>query len=232
MKKIAIIFMMLITISLSSCGDKAERQIIRDEPATEIKEALNLSLVEQGKNLNKDLDHNLAYTNVQIAEETKSSLFYQTIDLDEYMTERFKQINLNVLFFNGNFPSSDADSFIQEMNHADYGLSKEKIGYDFKITENISNTLFGKLALSTVLTLPADYVKKENDAAKLVVMYLPTYCTYNDGTQDWTKVFLFVPVYYAFAYESTVATYTEDVKQYKIELDDKGLLPSKNNEKL
>ena len=56
-------------------------------------------------------------------------------------------------------------------------------------------------------------------------MYLPTYCTYNDGTQDYTKVFLMVPVYYAFTYEASVKDYTKGIKNYQVVLEN-GLLPN------
>ena len=226
MKKFLMALPIFMLILLSSCGTKDKREVIRDYPLTSIKEDLKLDLVQNGKNLNKDLDKSKAHSNVQIAENAKDTLFYQTINLDEYMNERFKQVNLRVLYFNDQIPSTDVASFLTEMNHKDYGLSEEKIGYTFNTVENYSNVLFGKISFSYALKLPSDFEKKENDSATLVVTYLPTYCTYNDGKQDSTKVFIFVPVFYAFTYESSVEEYIKEITEFKVEVNDKGLLPS------
>lgn len=218
------IFMMIVV--LSGCGSKAKREIIRDYPLAAIRESLNLDLVQNGKSLNKDLDKSKAFSDVQIAEDAKSTLFYQTVSLDEYMNNHFKQVNLKILYFNDQIPSSDATSFLTEMNHKEYGITEEGLGYTFKIEEGFSKALFGNLSLSYGLYLPKDYELKENDQATLVIAYLPTYCTYNDGKEDYTKVFIFVPVYYAFTYASSVGDYTENLKKFDVEVNDKGLLPS------
>lgn len=213
-------------IGLSSCGTKAKREVIRDYPQKALAEALNLNQVQNGKSLHKDLDKSKAYSDVLIAENPKDTLFYQTIELDEYMNDRFKQINLKILYFNDQIPSTDAASFMTEMNHKEYGITEDFIGHTFKSTEGYSETLFGKLSLAYGVKLPKEYSSKEEDKATLVVAYLPTYCIYNDGTQDYTKVFIFVPVYYAFTYESSVKEYTEGIKHQTITLTDKNLLPS------
>lgn len=228
MKRIAMVLSIFMTVCLCSCSSKATRETLRDNPSTELREALNLDAVQNGVSLNSNLDKSKAYTDVKIAANPEESVFYQTIDLNEYMDQLFKQINLKICFFNGKIPASDVTSFIQEMNHKDYGITEEKVGISFAKTDNITGVLFERLSISYGITLPKDFEKKENDPAKLVVAYLPTYCTYNDGTQDYTKVFIFVPVYYAFVYESTIEDYTKDMKKYQLELTEDGLLPSQS----
>lgn len=230
MKKLAMILSIFMVIVLCSCSNKATREVIRDNPSNEIKTALSLDAVLNGNSLNQNLDTSKAFSDVKIATDAKNTIFYQTIDLDEYMNDRFKQIQLKVLYFNGRIPSDDADAFLKEMNHSEYGLTEDKLGVSFTKTENMSSDLFGKISLKYTLSLPKDFSVKENDAAKLVVAYLPTYCVYNDGSQDFTRVFLLVPIYYAFTYASSLDSYTSGLKNYQLELTEDGLLPSQSAE--
>ncbi|MDE7264347.1 MAG: hypothetical protein K2N64_06775 [Anaeroplasmataceae bacterium] len=230
MKKIAMVLSIFMIVCLCSCASKPSREILRDNPSTEIREALHLDDVQNGVSLNSSLDKSKEYADVKIATNPSESLFYQTIDLDEYMGQRFKQINLKICFFNGRIPTSDVTAFMQEMNHTEYGITEEKVGFSFEKTESITGLLFEKLSISYGISLPKGYEKKDNDPAKLVVAYLPTYCTYNDGTQDCTKVFIFVPVYYAFVYSSTLNDYTKGMKNYPLVMTEEGLLPSQSSE--
>ncbi|MCM1130371.1 MAG: hypothetical protein NC310_00685 [Roseburia sp.] len=230
MKKIAMISSIFMIIILCSCGNKAKREVVRDNPDTSIKEALLLDDVANGVSLNANLDRTKEFVDVKLLKDAKASVFYQTIDLDEYMNNRLKQIDVKILFFNGKTPSNDATSFLKEMNDKDYGITEAMLGLNFKKEEKISDVFFGKLSIKQSLAIPKDYIVKENDPTKLVVAYLPTYCTYNDGTQDYTKVYIFVPIYYAFTYASSVNSYTSGMKNYTITLTEEGTLPSQSAE--
>ena len=222
MKKITCLITVLILILLTSCsGGGSERTYIHDDPEASLKEALALDSVQNGKVINTVTDKNMAYVEVFVAENASETLFYQTIDLDDYLDERFKQINLHILYFNGGIPTSDADAFINTMNAEENGLAS-KVGKTFN---QKGVTLFNELAISKNTNLPENYEVVENDPTKLVVVYLPTYCVYSDGSQIYTRVFIMVPVYYAFTYASGVDEYVNGIKQYQIELID-GLLPS------
>lgn len=226
MKKLSFVFLLVLMLILTGCNNGGStRSVVRDNPSTLIMEDLSLKKVQEGKSLNASLDKSGSYSDVMLAETPKDSLFYQTIDMDDYLTDRFKELYLRVLYFNGNIPTDDANSFINEMNNSTYGVNKDKLGYDFVVQEHTSETLFEHLSLSYRVNLPDGFEKKEDEAAKLVVVYLPTYCTYNDGTQDYTKVFLIVPVYYAFTYEASVKDYTKGIKNYQVVLEN-GLLPN------
>lgn len=210
---------------LASCGKKTERPVIVDNPTEEISTALNLENVKNGKSINDKLNEKSAYYDVKLANDISSSLFYQTIELDAYLENRLKEINLKVLLFN----EIDSTPFLSEMNNQEYGIKEEKVGVSFK-KDNFSGSLYGSLSVSKSISIPEGYSKKENDSAQLVVVYLPTFCTYNDGSQNYIKSYIFVPVYYAYAYSSTVDDYTGSVKNFKVELTENKLLPSKTSE--
>lgn len=223
MKKLSFVFVIFMLIFLVGCsGGESSRTIIVDEPATEINEALKLDSVKNGVVLNSSVDKTIAYSQVYISSDAKSSLFYDVIELDDYLNDRFKSLSVKVLFFNSNIPADDALSFIDVMNNEEYGLSESRVGHQFS-SNGVS--LFGKLSLSQQANLPEEYEVKDNDPTNLVVVYLPTYCIYSDGNQIFTKVFLMIPVYYAYTYASEVNNYTSGLKKYQIELVD-GVLPS------
>lgn len=226
MKKLLMVLSIFMVIWLCSCSSGEKREIIRDNPENSIKEALNLEAISGGKSLNKDLDKSKAYYDVFVSEDISSSVFYQTIDLDQYLDERFKQININALFFTGKVPTTDVQGFLGELNNKDYGLNETNVGISFKKEDKVSSTLFNNLSLKYSVVLPENYSVKDNDKTKLVVAYVPTYCIYNDGKEDYTKVYMFVPIYYAFTYESEVANYTNNLFNYQLTLTDSGLLPS------
>ncbi|MDE6661001.1 MAG: hypothetical protein K2J93_04215 [Anaeroplasmataceae bacterium] len=230
MKKLAMVLSIFMVIALCSCSNKAKREIVRDNPAAEIKEALKLDDVSNGVSLNSDLDRTKAFSDVKVASDLKASVFYQVIDLDEHMNSRLKQVDIKVLYFNGKAPSNDVADFLKELNNKDYGLTEEKVGISFNKTEKMSDVLFGKLSLKHSIAIPTDYAFKENDPSKLVVAYVPTYGIYNDGSQDYTRVFIFVPIYYAFTYSSSLSSYTEGMKQYDVTLTEDGVLPSQSVE--
>lgn len=230
MKKIAMVLSIFMVIILCSCGNKAKREVVRDNPEASIKEALLLDDVANGVSLNTNLDRTKAFADVKLASNAKATVFYQTIALDEYINNRLKQVDVKILYFNGKTPSADVSSFLKEMNDQDYGITESKLGLEFKKEEKISDVFFGKLSFKHSLAIPKDYKVKENDPAKLVVAYLPTYCTYNDGTQDYTKVYILVPIYYAFTYDSSISNYTNGMKNYTLTLTEDELLPSQSVE--
>lgn len=227
MKKISYIFILLITVlGFTSCfGGQTQRVIVRDNPTAEITELLKLNDVKAGASLNPTVDKTIAYTDVVIANDAKSTLVYDVIDMDEYLSTSLKSVAVNVLYFNGSIPGNDATLFMTVMNDSNNGLTSSRLNYNFNVLENYSKTLFGELAISHNVDIPAEYKVKNNDPSKLVVAYLPTYCIYNDGTQDYTKVFLLVPVFYALAYESNLDTFIDGLTYFKVTLDDAGLLP-------
>lgn len=233
MKKFAMGIAIFMLIGLCSCSSGSKRSVIRDNPSDAMIEELRLNDVQNGKSLNTGLDRSKEYYDILVAEDTKSSLFYQTIDLDEYVSNRLKQIDLKVLYFNADIPTNDVVGFLKEMNSAEYGLNSTKLGIQFNEKENVSAALFTKLAITCSVKLPKDFEVKENDSIQLVVAYLPVYCIYNDGTQEYTKVFLVVPVYYAFTYQSTLSDYTSSMKEVQLNLvkpnekEEVYLLPSK-----
>lgn len=230
MKRLYMVLSIFMLICLCSCGGDAKHETIRDNPSTEIWQALDLTLVEEGASINKDLDRSGSYVDVRIATDTKASAFYQVIDLEEQINDRFYQVIVKPLYFNGSIPVDDVNLFLTEMNHEAYGLSSTNVKVDFKMNEvegvKYSDTLYKNISLAYTLSLPSGYTSTETDPAKLVVAYLPTYCTYNDGKEDLTKVFVLVPIYYAFVTKNTVADYTAGLKEYTIELTEQGLLPS------
>lgn len=219
MKKFLCILAIIGIITLSSCSKKAAREVIIDNPADEVAEALALNDVKNGTSLNPDLDKKGAYADVKISNEVKNSLFYQTVDLDSYLEEknRLKDIYINEIAFSNRIPYSDVQEFFKVMNHEEYGLTEEKLGVEFKEEEGISTSLVKdhKLSHQIATNVPDGYEKKDGDASKLVVIYLPVYCVYDDGTQPYTNIFIMVPVYFAYAYESTVANYTYGIKNYQ-----------------
>ncbi len=222
MKKIFYLLCFTFVILAAGCSSKQEVQVIVDNPTEEINTALSLNDVKNGKSINTALKTDGAYHDVKVASNISSSLFYQTIALDDYVEERLKNVNLKVLLFN----NIDSSSFISELNNETYGLKEEQLGVSLK-KDSYSGSLCGSLSVSKTLDIPNDYQKKDNDPTQLVVMYLPVYCIYNDGSTTYTKSFMFVPVYYAFTYQSQVSDYTSGVKNYKIELNENNLLPSK-----
>lgn len=226
MKKFLMVLSIFMVIGLSSCSSGAKREIIRDNPENSLKEALKLDSVSNGKSINKDVDKTKAYYDVLVAEDVSSTVFYQTIDLDEYINERLKQININTLYFTGKIPTTDVTSFLGELNNKDYGLNDTNVGFSFKKTEGLSSTLYGNLSLKYSVVIPNGYNIKANDPTKLIVAYVPVYCIYNDGSQDYTKVYMLVPVYYAFTYSSESASYTSGLANYQLKLTESGLLPS------
>lgn len=230
MKKLGMGLAIFMLICLCGCAGGTKRQPIGDNPRADIRADLNLDAVQNGVSLNSELDRTMAYYDVLVASDIKSSLFYQKINLDEYIeSNRLKQIDLKVLYFNANIPSNDVVNFLKEMNQEEYGINATKLGVNFKEEENVSSALYKKFSILTSVSLPKDFTLKESDPIELVVAYLPVYCIFNDGTQDYTKVFLFVPVYYAFTYQSSSSEYTLDLKEYPLELekvDNAYLLPS------
>lgn len=225
MKKLGYVFLLLMCIVLAGCKGGNKVESIVDNPTAEIKVALGLDDVKNGKSINPTLDTTKQYYDIKVAENTASSLFYQEIDLNEYLGKRFHSVNLNILYFSGNLATQHVDTFIKEMNNETYGLNATKVGTIFKTEENISAELFNNLSIKKSIMLPENFESKDNDSAKLIVVYLPTYCIYNDGTQPVIRSFIMVPVYYAFTYESQVSSYVGSIKNYSVQLEN-GLLPS------
>ncbi len=225
MKKLSCIILMSITILLAGCsGKKPKTELIRDYPATEIKSALSLDDTLNGTSLKSDIDKNIAYYDVKIAPNANDSLFYNAVNIEEFTNDRLEKFRINLLYFNKNLLSTTAQNFVNEMNSKEYGLSKS-ISKSFPIVENRTASLLDNLAISKDVTLPKDFTKKENDERMLVVTYMPTYCVHFDGKQELARIYLMIPVYYAFSYTSELGTYVDGIKEYKVNLTEDGLLP-------
>lgn len=226
MKKIIFTFLVIINLILfTSCGSgKSQRAQIFDEPETTLSQQLKLDSVKNGVSLNSSLDKNKAYYDVKIANDASSTLFYTATNIDSYLNDRLSKITVSMLKFNTS-ANVEYTGFINEMNNKDYGLSESKIGYDFT---NDNNSFMSRIALSQTLSIPNDYKANENDSAVLVVVYLPVYCVYNDGSQDYNRVFLMVPVYYEFTNQSKVDA--ASVAPTTIDFTENGLLPSLKTE--
>ncbi|MDE5715243.1 MAG: hypothetical protein K2I42_03830, partial [Anaeroplasmataceae bacterium] len=213
-----------LSIILTGCsGKKNSVELIRDYPTTEIKTALNLDNTLNGDSLKADIDRNIEYYDVKIASEANESLFYNSINIEEYTDHRLQKFRINLLYFNTKLLSGTTQNFVNEMNNKDYGIAK-KLSKSFSIVENRSVSLVENLSITKDVLLPNDFTEKENDDRNLIVVYLPTYCVHFDGKQDVARVYLMIPVYYAFAYSSEVSSYTEGIKEYKVNLTD-GVLP-------
>lgn len=231
MKKLTLaIVALFMCIVLVSCGGNQPRKVIYDTPGEQISSDLKLNTVSSGVSLQAGIDKSKAYSDVKVAAEPSSTLFCNVVEIEDYMNDRLSRFQVNALFFNGSIYSSDATNFMTVMNNAEYGLTAEKVGKTFIIPEEDKTkaSLYGKVSVSTAVGLPSGYEKVEGKKACLVVAYLPTYCIYNDGTQDYTKVFMMIPVYYSFTY--VVEDQIEDenffaILKYPVELVN-GLLPS------
>lgn len=226
MKKLALVLMLLITVCLTGCkSDK--REAIIDLPSTEISTALNLDSVKNGKSINSEIDKSGNFIDVKVAKDTEASLFYDIIELDEYLNKLFKGINLNVLLFN-NKVSGDVLRFVAELNNKDYGITAESIGKNFTVDDN-SGVFFKNIATTKNVSLPKGYDTSEEKENAIVVVYLPVYCIYNENSTDYTKIFMLVPVYYNFTYVSGNSVEDANVTgmtNYQITLDKNGLLPN------
>ncbi len=219
----------ILIINLAGCGGGAKRQAISDNPDESIMTTLKLNEVKNGVSLNPAVDKSSGkWVDVKIASDPSSTLFYDVVSLDDYLNDRLKEIRLNVLYFNGNILSSDVVSFMTEMNHEEYGIGAETIGKEFAALTD-SSTLYGSLEISKPVSLPQEYGNQDGKEAVLAVAYLPTYCIYAENNQEYTKIFLFVPVYYHFTYrtQNTVDdSNLSDMTHYAIQLTENGTLPS------
>lgn len=229
MKKLTLIVMLFMCIGLVGCGNSEKRVAVSDNPADEIKTTLNLEAVKNGVSLNAKLDTTAKkYYDVKIASDAKSTLFYSIVEIDEYLNQSFKGINLKALSFNNKLISTDIANFFLELNNEDYGLDEEKLGKEFTTTTS-SGELFGRLNSTNFIGLPSDYDSSSEKTNALVVVYLPVYCIYHEGNQDQIKAFYLVPVYYNFVIVDGAIedSNLEGLTKYNVSLDDNGLLPSK-----
>ena len=122
MKKFLMALPIFMLILLSSCGTKDKREVIRDYPLTSIKEDLKLDLVQNGKNLNKDLDKSKAHSNVQIAENAKEvkMLLVHTSAVIPVIAYDFAQLGAPSSLSQGKwtyFEESFEDVFIYNKKH-------------------------------------------------------------------------------------------------------------------
>lgn len=231
MKKLTLVVMLLMTIFLVSCGS-SERQAVVDFIETPAYEELKLDSVKNGVSINSNLDKSKeSYVDIKIASNAKDTLVYDVIKLDDYLNKDFKGINVKVLFFNDGLYSQDLAKFLLELNNEEYGLSDEKIGVNF--TEDAcSKKLYGDIDSSISINLPKEYDLESAKDNVLVVAYLPVYCIYNESNQDYTKIFLLVPVFYSLTYNDNGIENGnfDNLREYNVVLNDKGLLPSKTND--
>ena len=232
MKKIlGSLLLIFVLVSFSSC--KGEAKIIVDTPSDEITTALNLADVKNGKALNTDKDTSVAYYDVRVSNDIAGSLFYQTINVNEYVSNKIS-FNLKPLAFNQTFANSANPTLaelINILNSETEGISKEDLGIDLVDDDN-SNYLVGNLTPVNKIDFPSNIEANSADQIQLVVVYMPIYGVFYNSSKQYTNVFLMMPVYYAITNTSTVSNYTGIVKNYQCVLEEVAqnvwVLPSKS----
>ena len=232
MKKIlGSLLLIFVLVSFSSC--KREAKIIVDTPSDEITVALGLADVKNGKALNVDKDTSAAYYDVRVSNDLTGSLFYQTINVNEYVSNDIS-FNLKPLIFNqylANSANTTLAELINILNSETEGISKEDLGIDLVDDEN-SNYLVGNLTPVNNIEFPANIEANSADQVQLVVVYMPIYGVYYYSSKQYTNVFVMVPVYYAITNTSTVSNYVGSVKNYQCTLQEVAqnvwVLPSKS----
>lgn len=224
MKKIALVLVLFVTILLTSCGGNGKVTAVIDKPATEINLELNLDAVKNGNSINNTIDKSKDYADVKVAEDAKSTLFYDVINLETHLNNSFMGVSIKVLTFNT--ITNYLPVFLSELNHKDYGITADGLEKTFTVNDG-AKSLFKSLAETTTAKLPSEYdLEKEN---VLVVVYLPVYCVYNAEGQDVVKSFILVPVYYNYTYMTdgkVEDVNIADINNYTVSLNSKGLLPS------
>lgn len=229
MKKLGLILVLFMCIALTSCGNKETRVAVSDNPEASINAALNLEELKNGVSLNSNLDKTQkSYVDVKVASNIKDSLFYDVIEIEEYLGEDFKGVNLNYLRFSNKIFSTDIVNFFAELNNKDYGITEEKLGIDFT-TDSNSGSLLGKLNTTNFASLPSEYDVDSEKVSAVAVVYLPVYCIYHEGSQDYTKAYLLVPVFYSYTFVNNGVVEDANfagINNYKVTLNENGLLPS------
>ena len=233
MKKI-LCSLLLIFVVASLSGCKSGNDIIIDKPSNAINQALNLDALKEGTALNVDKDTSAPYYDVKVSKEISSSLFYQAIDINEYVLKGNASINVKPLAFNETFFDSTNSTLVELiniLNDEKEGISKEDLGVELT-DDDFSAYLVGNLTTTNNITIPTGVVSNEQDPIKLVVVYLPIYGIYTVSEKQFTNVFLMIPVYYAIVNESKVVDYAGSVKEYECELvevsQNKWVLASEN----
>ena len=233
MKKIlGSLLLIFVLVGFTAC--KGGNAIVVDNPSDEISEALSLSDVKNGTALNVDKDTTAPYYDVKVSNDISSSLFYQTINVDTYLNGNQTSVNLKALAFNVDFTNSTNTTLIELikiLNDEKEGISKEDLGVDL-LDDNNSDYLLGKITPTNNVAVPTG-ILSSSEEVQLVVVYLPIYGVYYNSAENFTNVFLLVPVYYAFAETSNVSNYTGTIKNYQCVLTEVSqgawVLPSKNN---
>ena len=233
MKKIlGSLLLIFVLVSFTSC--KRGEKVIVDNPSDEIATTLNLVEVKNGNALNTDKDTSSAYYDVRVNKDIASSLFYQVQDVNMYIEDKTKSFDLKPLAFNATFAVSTNTTLaelIDILNSDKYGIDKADLGVDLLDDDN-SDYLVGKLTTKNSVSIPEGLVANSEDKVNLVVVYLPIYGIYYYNKDQYVNVFLMVPVYYAFANQSTVSNYTGTIKECNFQLTEiaQGIfvLPSKS----
>ena len=227
--------LLLIFVLVSFTGCKGGSSIVVDNPSDEISETLKLSEVKNGKALNVDKDTTAPYYDVKVSQTIGESLFYQIVDVDAYLGNEKTSINLKPLAFNVDFTNSANTTLIELikiLNDEKEGISKEDLGVELLDDEH-SDYLLGKLNPVNNISIPSDIQSNSEDKVQLVVVYLPIYGIYYNSAENFTNIYLMVPVYYAFTTASNVTNYVGTMKNYKCVLTEVSqgnwVLPSKNN---
>ena len=143
MKKIFLSLLVISTLFLfASC--KKGNNIISDAPRADVYQALSLQGVETGRKLVGNT--NPPYYDVKVSNELTSTLFYQTINVTEYV-EKNHSINLKPIAFNETFANSANETLVELisiLNNKDYGIKKEDLGVNL-VENNNSAYLLGNL---------------------------------------------------------------------------------------
>lgn len=232
MKKILVsLLLIFVLVGFVSC--KSDNEPIKDTPSDEINAALNLGAVKNGRSLNTDKDTSVAYYDVRVSNDLTNSLFYQVVNVNEYINDS-TTFNIKPLAFNQAFVNPANPTLVELiniLNSETEGLTKEDLGVDLPVGEN-SNYLIGNLTPLNTIAVPSNLETNEEDEVKLVVVYMPIYGVYQNTTKDYQNVYLMIPVYYALTVQSSVSTYVGTVAEKKLELvevaQDVWVLPSKS----
>lgn len=236
MKKIlGSLLLIFVLVSFASCkgGDK----IIVDTPSDAIANALNLADVKSGDALNVDKDTQQPYFDVRVSKTISSSLFYQTINVNSYIEKEVDCINLKPLAFNQTFTQAANPTLVELiniLNDKTEGISKEDLGVEL-LDDDYSGYLVGNMTPLNPVEIPEGIEQNPADQIQLVVVYLPIYGIYYYNADQYTNVYLMMPVYYAFTNTSKTKDYVGTVKNYQCVLEqvaqDVWVLPSKSEEK-
>ena len=208
MKKVFLSLLVIGSLFLfGSC--KKGSQIINDAPRADVYQALKLDEVEKGRKLVGNT--NAPYYDVKVSNDLTGTLFYQTIEVTEYV-EKNHSINLKPIAFAESFANGTNPTLVELvniLNNKDYGIKKEALGVNLVEDAN-SAYLLGKLTTTNTITIPESF-----EGNTLVVVYLPIYGIYFNSGEAFQNVFLMMPVYYSLTTNENVSVIVGDIKNYQ-----------------